>query len=155
MITRLVIGALLCVSIGLGQSSPEVTGGSFKLVEPEIRRLLGSQVEAWNRGDIEGFMAGYWQSPDLTFFSNTTETRGWEPTLRRYKARYQGEHRAMGKLDFRHLQVTPLSDDAAFVRGEWHLLMPDGKQPHGIFTLVLRRLPSEGWKVVHDHTSGE
>ena len=51
---------------------------------------------AWNHHDLEGFMAGYWKSPDLTFFSGTTETHGWEPTLERYRARYQAEGHAMG-----------------------------------------------------------
>ena len=62
--------------------------------------MLDTQVEAWNRGDLEGFMAGYWHSPELTFFSNGSETRGWQETLDRYKKRYQGEGHAMGQLDF-------------------------------------------------------
>lgn len=131
-------------------SAPEVVS-----LDQQVRALLSSQVEAWNRGDIEGFMAGYWHSPDLTFFSNGSETKGWEPTLTRYKQRYQGEGHAMGRLEFTGLVVTPLCRDAAFVRGQWHLTMPDGKEPHGLFTLMVRKIHGEGWKVVHDHTSGE
>jgi beta-aspartyl-peptidase (threonine type) len=58
----------------------------------------------------------------------------------------------MGKLDFSDLGIEMLGADAAFVRGAWLLTMPDGKTPHGLFTLVFRRFP-EGWKIVHDHTS--
>jgi beta-aspartyl-peptidase (threonine type) len=58
----------------------------------------------------------------------------------------------MGKLEFSDLNIEALSPDAAFVRGSWKLTMSDGKAPHGLFTLVFRRLP-EGWKIVHDHTS--
>jgi len=58
----------------------------------------------------------------------------------------------MGTLEFSNLQIEPLSADTAFVRGQWHLTLSDGKTPHGLFTLVFRRFP-DGWKIVHDHTS--
>jgi beta-aspartyl-peptidase (threonine type) len=112
-----------------------------------------SQVEAWNRGDLEGFMQGYWNSPDLTFFSGTTVTRGWAPTLARYKQRYQSESREMGKLEFQDLDIDLLSRRSAVVTGKWQLTMKSGQTPHGLFTLVLKRM-SEGWRIVHDHTSG-
>ncbi len=114
--------------------------------------MLLSQVEAWNHGQLEGFMQGYWHSPDLTFFSGATETRGWEPTLARYRQRYQAEGKEMGKLEFQKLDIDLLSRSSAVVTGEWHLTMSDGKQPHGLFTLIFKRLPA-GWRIVHDHTS--
>lgn len=117
-----------------------------------VEEVLQRQVEAWNRHDLEGFMRGYWNSPDLTFFSDSIRTSGWQPTLERYRRRYQSEGREMGKLDFSNLTVQSLGSDAAFVRGAWHLTMPDGKTPHGVFTLIFRKFP-DGWKIVHDHTS--
>lgn len=121
--------------------------------EAEVRKVLDQQVTAWNHRDLEAFMAGYWNSPELTFFSGATETKGWQPTLERYRQRYQANGAAMGKLEFSELTITQLSPEAAFVRGHWHLTMPDGKQPHGLFTLVFRKFP-EGWRIVHDHSSG-
>ncbi len=97
-------------------------------------------------------MAAYWNSPELTFFSGGSEANGWEAALTRYRKRYQGSGQSMGQLDFSNLRVEPLSKDSALVRGAWKLTMPDGKTPHGLFTLVLRKFP-EGWKIVHDHTS--
>jgi ketosteroid isomerase-like protein len=120
-----------------------------------IKHLLVSQVEAWNHGNLEGFMQGYWQSPDLTFFSGVSVTHGWAPTLARYKQRYQSEGREMGHLEFQDLDIDLLSPRAAVVSGKWQLAMKDGKHPHGLFTLVLKRLPQTGWRIVHDHTSGE
>ena len=58
----------------------------------------------------------------------------------------------MGKLEFSNLRVEELALDAAFVRGEYHLTMSDGKTPHGLFTLIFRTFP-DGWKIVHDHSS--
>jgi len=97
-------------------------------------------------------MTGYWNSPQLTFFAGDNLGKGWEATLERYRKRYQGEGREMGKLEFSDLQIEGLSADAAFVRGGWKLTMPDGKTPHGLFTLIFRRF-ADGWKIVHDHTS--
>lgn len=138
--------ALLAGSL-TGQNSP----GNADTV---IRSALQSQVDAWNHHDLDSFMAGYWRSPDLTFFSGTTETKGWEPTLARYRQKYQGEGRSMGTLSFRDLQIQFLGPDGAFVRGQFQLVMPDGKQPHGVFTLIFRKFP-EGWRIIHDHTCAE
>jgi beta-aspartyl-peptidase (threonine type) len=117
-----------------------------------VRVLLDRQVEAWNRGDLEGFMTGYWNSADLVFQSGATLTRGWQQTRERYRRRYQAEGKEMGRLRFEDLDVQPLGPEAAFVRGRWHLTMKDGTHPNGLFTLLLRRIGGE-WKIVHDHTS--
>jgi uncharacterized protein (TIGR02246 family) len=118
----------------------------------EIERLLRTQQTAWNHHDLEGFMAGYWNSAGLTFFSGATQRDGWQATLDRYRASYASPGHEMGTLEFSGLRVEMLGPDAAFVRGSWHVTMPDGKTPHGLFTLVLRKFP-EGWKIIHDHTS--
>jgi ketosteroid isomerase-like protein len=140
---------MTAVSPVVAQKSPKVPSS-----DSEINSVLQQQVAAWNRHDLEAFMAGYWKSPDLTFFSGATATQGWEPTLERYRQRYQSNGAAMGKLEFSDLNIDRLCPDAAFVRGHWQLTMPDGKHPHGLFTLVFRKFP-DGWRIVHDHSSGE
>ena len=127
--------------------------GKPSQAEAEIRSVIDRQVTAWNRHDLEGFMAGYWNSSELTFFSGATETKGWEPTLERYRKTYQSNGAAMGTLEFSELVIEQLGSNSAFVRGHWHLAMPDGKQPHGLFTLILRKFPG-GWRIIHDHSSG-
>jgi len=119
-----------------------------------IRKVLEQQQAAWNRQDLDGFMAGYWKSEELTFFSGTHESKGWQAAHNRYKATYQSAGHEMGKLEFANLRIELVGQDAAFVRGEFHMTMPDGKTPHGLFTLVFRKFP-EGWKIVHDHSVGE
>jgi uncharacterized protein (TIGR02246 family) len=117
-----------------------------------VRALLDAQVEAWNRGDLEGFMAGYWRSPELVFCSGATVTKGWDATLERYRKRYQAEGREMGRLGFDAVEVLPFGPDAAAARGAFRLRMKDGSEPHGLFTLLLRRVDG-AWRIVHDHTS--
>jgi beta-aspartyl-peptidase (threonine type) len=120
--------------------------------EAAIRRVLDAQVAAWNHKDLEGYMAGYWRSPELTFFSGGTVTRGWQATLDRYRRRYQGEGKEMGTLSFGDLSIERLGPEAAMARGEWRLRMSDNKELKGLFTVILRKLP-EGWRIVHDHSS--
>jgi ketosteroid isomerase-like protein len=119
-----------------------------------IRKVIDDQQAAWNRQDLETFMAGYWNSPELTFFSGAHESKGWQAALDRYKKNYQGAGREMGKLEFANVRIEMLGPESAFARGEFHLTMSDGKTPHGLFTLVFRKFP-EGWKIVHDHSAGE
>ena len=116
-----------------------------------VRRVLDAQVAAWNKGDLPGFMDGYWRSNDLTFFSGDKKLAGWQATLDRYRQRYQGEGKEMGKLSFEELSVELLGNDHALVRGRFRLRL-EKESPTGIFTLVLRKLPA-GWRIIHDHTS--
>jgi len=136
-----------------GSQQEEITPEMRENFEEGIKHLLVSQVEAWNHGKLEEFMQGYWHSPDLTFFSGGSITHGWEPTLERYRQRYQAEGREMGKLEFQDLNIDLLGKKSAVVTGKFQLTMSDGKHPHGIFTLILKRMPPNGWKIVHDHTS--
>jgi beta-aspartyl-peptidase (threonine type) len=122
--------------------------------EEGIKHMLVSQIEAWNHGRLEAFMQGYWRSPELTFFSGATVTKGWEPTLERYRQRYKSEGKEMGQLEFQDLNIEALNRRTAVVTGHWHLTMSDGKKPNGLFTLIVKRMPG-GWKIVHDHTSAE
>jgi ketosteroid isomerase-like protein len=149
---RIRISQLLASLIFLLSVLAHAGAGSDQEAKSAVENVLRTQQAAWNRHDLEGFMAGYWNSPDLTFFSDAHETSGWQGALARYRNRYQGEGKQMGKLEFSELRIEPLGSDAAFVRGAWQLTLSDGKTPHGIFTLVFRKL-SDGWKIVHDHTS--
>src|SRR5947209_2091854 len=116
----------------------------------EIEIVIHAQEEAWNRGDIEGFMNGYWRSAKTVFVSGDEVSRGWQNVLDRYKQKYS-DRAKMGALTFSNLEVTALSNDSAVVLGSWKLKRAND-EPHGRFTLIFRRFP-DGLKIVHDHTS--
>ncbi|CAN5343365.1 hypothetical protein BH20ACI2_BH20ACI2_23610 [soil metagenome] len=119
-------------------------------ISAEIEKVMDDQAKAWNRGNIEDFMAGYWRSDDLVFISGDNVTRGWQPTLDRYKKSYDTREK-MGTLKFSGLEFTVLSKDAAVVLGSWELTR-EKDNPKGKFTLTFRKL-KEGWRIVMDHTS--
>jgi beta-aspartyl-peptidase (threonine type) len=120
----------------------------------EIRRVLDDQVAAWNRGDLEGYMAGYWHDERLQFFGGGDVTKGWQPTLDRYRRKYQGDGKEMGHLTFADVDVRPIASDAATVAGKWKLTLRDGKVSEGLFTLLVHKLGHD-WRIVHDHSSGK
>jgi L-asparaginase / beta-aspartyl-peptidase len=115
-----------------------------------ITKLLTDQQAAWNRGDIDAFVVGYWKSPELTFSGASGVSRGYEGVLARYKKSYP-DRAAMGQLDFSGLEFHFLGSDGALVLGNWHLKREKG-DVGGVFTLVFQRFP-EGWRIIHDHTS--
>jgi ketosteroid isomerase-like protein len=117
-----------------------------------VESVLGAQAEAWNRGDIAGYMEGYWKSDSLLFTSGGNVRRGWTETFAKYSASYDTPEK-MGKLSFSDLEVHHPSTGAAWVFGRWKLDRR-GDSPGGVFSLVLKKFP-EGWRIVHDHTSSD
>jgi ketosteroid isomerase-like protein len=115
----------------------------------DIRAVMDEQSVAWNRGDIDGFMKGYWNSPEMTFVSSNV-TRGWQPTLDRYKKSYDSKAK-MGVLTFSELEITVLGKDSAVVLGKWSL-QREKDNPNGLFTLIFRKFKKD-WRIILDHTS--
>ena len=115
-----------------------------------IKALLDAQSAAWNRGDIDGFMAGYWKSDETAFVGASGMTRGWQSVLEHYQKIYPNRQ-AMGQLTFSALEIHLVCPDAAFAIGQFQLERETDK-PAGIFTLNFRKFP-EGWRIVADHTT--
>ena len=118
--------------------------------EKIIRDLLEKQTEAWNSGNIEGFMEGYWKNDSLMFIGKSGVTYGWLNTLNNYKRGYP-DTAAMGKLAFTFISMKKLSAEYFSVVGKWHLQRSVGDLK-GHFTLLLRKINGE-WVIVSDHSS--
>lgn len=113
----------------------------------EVMRL---QEDAWNQGDLQGFMQGYWQNDSLRFIGKSGITYGWQPTLDNYVKGYP-DKAAMGKLTFTILRVESLGRGRAHVTGRWHLQRAQDA-PQGYFTLLWRKVDGR-WVIVADHLS--
>jgi ketosteroid isomerase-like protein len=118
-----------------------------------VRAVLIAQQDAWNRGDLAGYMAGYVRSPELVFTSGGKIRRGWDETFAKYRARYGTDPSTMGRLAFEILGIQAIGADGAIVLGRWHLTDTPAAGA-GVFSVALVRTAS-GWLVVHDHTSSD
>jgi len=118
--------------------------------ENAIRKVLNDQVTAWNNGNIEGFMRGYWKSDSLMFIGTKGIKWGWETTLNNYKKGYP-DTTAMGKLSFELLVVKKLSPEYYFIVGKWFLKRTIG-DIGGHYDLLFRKVKGK-WVIISDHTS--
>jgi ketosteroid isomerase-like protein len=115
-----------------------------------ILKVLSTQQTAWNKGDIDGFMKGYWKSDSLLFVGKAAPIHGWQGTIDRYKRTYP-DKAAMGTLTFGILKVDVMDKRNAFVLGSWHLDR-EKDAPGGYFTLWFKKINGV-WVIVCDHTS--
>ena len=118
--------------------------------ETEVRNLLAKQSAAWNRGDIEAFMVGYWENDSLMFIGKSGVTYGYKNTLANYKRNYP-DTTVMGKLTFTLIQVKQLSQEYFHVTGKYYLTRTIG-DASGHFTLMFRKINGK-WVVISDHSS--
>lgn len=123
--------------------------GDFTDTAKKIETIMAQQKKEWNQGNIEGFMAAYWKSDELTFQSGNKRLKGWHQLLAMYKKNYAGEN--MGKLDFSDIEIRPLAPDEVYVLGRWKVTTKDSSK-EGLFTLIFRRFGKD-WKIIHDHSS--
>lgn len=150
----LLVGCMLAVTVpgctvNLNINDTQLLGTEVT-EEDRIRTVISDQQAAWNSGDIDGFMQGYWVSPELRFASGGRVTYGWQDTRDGYHERYSNRA-LMGELAFNELSVVMLADDAAVVHGAW-ALQRDADRPSGLFTLIFNQIDGE-WKIVSDTTT--
>ena len=115
-----------------------------------ISEVMNKQEAAWNSGDLDAFMVGYWESDSLTFIGKSGVNKGWQTTLDNYKKSYP-DTASMGKLTFTNLEINKLGEDHAFVIGKWHLKRSIG-DVGGHYSLIWRKIQDK-WVIISDHSS--
>ena len=153
-ITALTVAAVALLAVVFALFERSLFSKSADARDPDraaLSAVLKQQQAAWNRGDVEAFLTGYWHSPQLTFSGSNGVARGWDGVVARYKKNYP-DRDSMGELDFSDLEIRFLGPDAALVLGKWHLKRETAGDIGGVFTLVWQKFP-DGWKIIHDHTS--
>lgn len=138
----------LVLALGLVTAACRFTDADRRAIEG----LLHDQADAWNRGDLDGYLRAYEQAEDLVFTASGTIHRGFAATRDRYRERYAARDTStMGRLALERLEIRAIGRDGAVVLGHWRLSETPAAG-EGVFTLVLQRGRS-GWRIVHDHTS--
>lgn len=133
---------------------PAVSGSARqKAARDEVAAMIRQQQEAWNAGDLAGFLKDYEMSDAITFYSDDSIAQGWVSLNDRYQRRYGGGKTAMGKLVFSDLHFDVLAPDAVMIRGRW-ATSENTRPGSGLFTILVRKTEA-GWRIVHDHTSAK
>lgn len=138
---------LFAIALCACAAAPAFTAGD----ERAVRAVLDAQRDAWNRANLEGYMAGYFHDASIVFTSGGNIRRGWQETHDKYVAKYGGSAATMGHLGFDILSIQPLGADGAIVLGRWRLTDTPNAGA-GVFSVAFARTPG-GWRIVHDHTS--
>ena len=136
----LLLPALLLSLVVLAQSSDELS----------IRKVLDDQLKAWNKGDLESFMQGYWKNDSLMFIGKSGINWGWQKTLENYEKGYP-DTTAMGKLSFDIIVVKRLSPEYYYVVGKWMLKRSIGDLS-GHYNLLFKKI-NGFWLIIADHSS--
>ena len=116
----------------------------------EILQILGAQEKAWNEGNIDEFMHGYWENDSLVFVGKNGLTYGYNNTLANYKKNYP-DKTYMGKLKFTIISKQALGSQYFRIIGKWELTRTVGNLS-GHYTLLLKKINGE-WKIISDHSS--
>ncbi len=127
-----------------------LTGHAYAVPTDEIVQMLQGQEDAWNRGDLDAYMQGYWKSDQLRFVSNGKFRLGWEETRAAYRKNYPNKE-ARGELSFAIRDIKMLSNSAALVVGRWDLHRVKDA-PTGVFTLLVEKIDGR-WVITLDHSS--
>ena len=145
---QLCIGSLIIV---LSACSTNKKTQIIKNDELAIKAVFDRQTKAWNEGNLDAYMAGYWKDANLAFIGSKGVTRSWSQTLKNYKKAYPSKT-AMGKLSFDILEMKRLSSSYYYMIGKY-TLEREKDQPKGHFTLLWQKIAGQ-WVIISDHTSG-
>jgi ketosteroid isomerase-like protein len=139
-ITICFLAAFFVIQFTLAQSNDEQS----------IRKILNDQIAAWNNGNIDEFMKGYWNNDSLMFIGKSGVTYGYQNTLMNYKKHYSNADE-MGSLSFDLVKVQRLSPEYYFIVGKWHLKRKVG-DVGGHYNLLFRKINGQ-WVIIADHSS--
>ena len=120
--------------------------------ELDVAKVIVAQENAWNHGDLDGYLKGYKDSPDTVFMGKQI-VEGYAQILAQFKHDYPTAA-SMGTLGFSEVEVHPVSESLAVCLGKYHLerAKKEGGSADGSFSMVLEKTAA-GWKIVLDHTT--
>jgi uncharacterized protein (TIGR02246 family) len=139
-------GALVTGRVQAAEAPPSETAA--------ITQVMQASADAWNRGDVKGFVAiSYERGPDTVFVTAHGPVRGSDAIARRYADHYARQPGGMGRLSFTDISVRSLGPGYAILYGSYRLAFAGGKPPaSGVFDLVFHK-GADGWKIISDHSS--
>ena len=114
-----------------------------------VRAVMEEQEAAWNNGDFQTFMEGYWKSDSMRFVGRGGPSYGWNTLLEMYQKSFPNRD-DMGQLSFDIKQISASKPPYLWVDGNWSIDRGDSTID-GNFVLIFEEKEEE-WKIIEDHT---
>ena len=128
----------------------ELSAPERKQSDVAIRNVFEAGCAAWNRGDLDGYLASYWDSDKTLWVSGGSLQRGRKAIVEAYRARF-ATPQEMGQITLAGLEIEVLTDTDAIAFGRWMLAL-EARSSHGFFTVQLKKIEGS-WLFVSDHAS--
>lgn len=151
---------LMIAALGTAPAACRIEGGApaaetdtIPGIETQVTRMLQRSAEAWNRGNLDGFMEDYLRSSATTYLGSSGLVSGWEAIRARYAPLFEAGA-LRDSLRFEAVTARPLGDDYALATARFVLFREGAVTGSGPFTLVLWRT-DEGWRIVHDQSASD
>lgn len=119
--------------------------------ELQLAALMHESAAAWNRGDLDGFLATYKDDAHTAFMAPQI-TYGLPDIKSRYARSYFRDGKPKAQLSYDDLKYRRLGPDHMLMTGRWYLIDAEGKRQEGYYSLVWEKTDA-GWKIIHDHSS--
>ena len=148
----LALAACRPTAAGPAPAAPAALPGAARLTA-HMDTQFARSAAAWNRGDLDGFMADYAHEPTTTFIDGRRAQRGWEWIRNHYAPRFV-PGAARDSLHFEELTARPLAPTLALVTARFVLVRGGRTTASGPFSLVMEHR-TDGWKILHDHSSSD
>jgi ketosteroid isomerase-like protein len=135
-----------------GPGAATATHGAEALTS-ELKQVFDRSARDWNAGDLDGFMSDYAKASTTSYISGGTVRYGYDRIRDAYAGRFAPGARR-DSLRFENLAARPLGATHALVTARFILHRGDSTTASGPFSIVMERR-TDGWKILHDHTSSD
>ena len=119
--------------------------------QAQITAAMNDSAAAWNRGDLNGFMALY--AEDALFAAGDKLKRDSREIAAGYAPSFVSGGNKRGRLGFEMLAWRTLSPVHQLLVARYVLTPADGTAPQSGLTTLLFERRKAGWRIISDHSS--
>ncbi|HET6565703.1 MAG TPA: nuclear transport factor 2 family protein [Xanthomonadales bacterium] len=132
-------------------TTDEVLAERAAKTEQTIRDLTTKLQTDWNGGDMEAYLAAYWNSNDFSLLYGDQAKRGWNAVAEMFRGAWSTEE-AMGDFTASDVVVRQIGPGIAVSSGGFTHVFPT-ETIEGSFSHVWKQLEDGSWVIAHEHTS--
>lgn len=125
-------------------------GTTQDTIAQAVRAAFEAWGDAWNSGDIDGYLAGYWDSPATRWVRAGNIVRGKQAITQAYKAGFPTPE-SLGQIEMLHFEMDVIGDQDALVFGIIAHTRGESTQKAS-FAAHVRDFDGD-WLIVSDHVS--